>query len=48
MLRDVEYAQETDPLLAILATVQGNSPATIRLSKGVYEIGHFSFNFSHS
>lgn len=41
MLIDEPEIMTTDPMLAIIAHVNGRSPETVRLETGIYEIGHF-------
>lgn len=44
MLVDVELKPYRDPIASVIATVNGNSTEVVCLKKGLYQIGHFSFN----
>lgn len=34
-------AASNDPILALIATVNGREPGAVRLQQGVYEVGHY-------
>ena len=44
MLVDPDFVRDTDPVLAIIASGNGDKETTYRLRPGIYRIGHFSFD----